>query len=256
MKKHSIMLVASLLANSALAAVEYKDEVSDYSVVAGDTIQGITRRTLGADTFWQANWALNPAVANPNMLRIGQKLRIITAREIIAERARVELATNEIEKQLKAKAWAPAIVGDQIGDGEAIRTRARSTAVLRFSANSTLRLGEFSQVYLSKKETTLAGIDRGSIEVTEGDVDVVFEKLSSAKTDIEIISGTSSVRAGADALGGGEVRTGKVSGGGTRVMVFSGVGEVKAAGTAVRCSGLISSDSSTGGKLRGTWRIT
>jgi hypothetical protein len=234
MNKQWIVLLAGLFAHGALVAVEYKDQVSDYTVVAGDTIQGITRHTLGADTFWQANWALNPAVANPNVLRIGQILRIITAREIIAERARVELATNEIEKQLKAKPWAPATVGDQIGDGEAIRTRAKSTAVLRFNANSMLRLGEFSQVFLAKKETTLAGVDRGSVEVTEGDVDVVFEKLSSAKTDIEIISGTSSVRAAADALGSGAVRAGKLSGGGARVMVFSGVSEVKAAGAAVR----------------------
>lgn len=213
--------------------IQYKDKVADYVVVSGDTIRGITLRTLGSVDFWEANWRLNPTVADPDLLRIGQSLRIITSREVIAERARIELATNNAEKRVQRSDWLRATVGDEVAEGDAIRTRERSTAVLRFSPGSQLRLGEFSQVYLTRKETTLAGIDRGSVEISEGDVEVVFESLNRPAAEIELISGGSTVTTAPDAAGLGQIRAGKVGDGGSRVMVYSGASKVSAAGESV-----------------------
>lgn len=230
----SLILFAAASLAVADEGLRYKDQVVDYTVVAGDTLRGITERTLGSDTFWEANWKLNPQVRDPDLLSIGQRLRIIAVREVIAERARVEQVVNRTEKRFESSSWLEAEVGDEVSDGDAVRTRARSTAVLRFNASSVLRLGEFSQVFLARKETTLAGIDRGSVEITEGDVDVVFEKLSRRGTEIELISGASTVRTAPDAQGLGEIRAGKVESGGSRVMVYTGSSTVSAAGASVK----------------------
>jgi hypothetical protein len=232
--KSSVLVILALLAWShSIIAVEYRDDVRDYTVVAGDTMETITKRMLGSSEFWQANWKLNPTVKNPNLLSIGQKLRVISTREVIAERAKIELATNQTEKQLAAASWRPAAAGDELADGDAVRTRAQSTAILRFNAQSILRLGEYSQIFLTKKETTLRGVDRASIEVSQGDVDVVFDKRGVSKTEIEVISGGSRVQAVADAQGNGQVRTGRGEGGATKVMVFAGNSTVSAAGANV-----------------------
>jgi len=230
----SLLLFAASSLAVADEGLRYKDQVIDYTVVSGDTLRGITVRTLGSDTFWEANWKLNPQVRDPDLLSIGQRLRIIAVREVIAERARVEQVVNRTEKRFESSSWLAAEVGDEISDGDAVRTRARSTAVLRFNASSVLRLGEFSQVFLARKETTLAGIDRGSVEITEGDVDVVFEKLSRRGTEIELISGASTVQTAPDAQGLGEIRAGKVESGGSRVMVYTGSSTVSAAGASVQ----------------------
>lgn len=213
--------------------VQYEDEITTYTVVQGDTIRGLTKRMLGSADFWEANWRLNPTVADPDLLRIGQKLRLIESRKVIAERARIEAATNRTEKLLTQSDWSKAEIGDEIAQGNAVRTRARSTAILRFNASSSLHLGEYSQVFLTRKETTLRGIDRGSVEITEGDVDVVFAALNRAAAEIELISGNSKVIAAPDAAGEGQIRAGRSEQGDTRVMVYNGASTVSAAGESV-----------------------
>jgi len=230
-------LVLCLWAAAATAqsrtGVQYEDEITTYTVVQGDTIRGLTKRMLGSADFWEANWRLNPTVADPDLLRIGQQLRLIASRKVIAERARIEAATNRTEKLLTQSDWSRAEIGDEISQGNAVRTRARSTAILRFNASSTLHLGEYSQVFLTRKETTLRGIDRGSVEITEGDVDVVFAALNRAAAEIELISGASTVLAKPDSAGEGQIRTGRSEQGDTRVMVYNGASTVSAAGESV-----------------------
>jgi hypothetical protein len=228
-----LTLSAVLLAPALVAAPVYEDRVDDYTVVAGDTISGITKRILGAETFWEDNWKLNPQVRDPDLLRIGQRLRIIMSRKVIAEAAEVVEAVNRTEKMIAQPRWQPAAAGDTLGSGQGLRTREKSTAELRFNAESSLRLGEFSQVFLAKKETTLRGIDRGSIEVEQGDVDLVFAPLAKPKTQIEIVAGPSTTTPVISAGKPTEIRTGASSDGGARVMVFAGRSAVTAGGSEV-----------------------
>ena len=179
------------LCTPALARPVYEDRVDDYIVVAGDTISDITEDILGDETFWEDNWKLNPQVRDPDLLRIGERLRIIMSRKVIAEAAQVTEAVNRTEKMITQPRWQPATAGDTLASGQGLRTREKSTAELRFNAESSLRLGEFSQVFLAKKETTLRGVDRGSIQVERGAVDLIFAPIAKPKTRIEIIAGTS-----------------------------------------------------------------
>ncbi len=211
----------------------YDDVVADYTVVAGDTISGITKRLLGEETFWEDNWRLNPQVRDPDLLRIGERLRIITSRKVTAEAAEVVEAVNRTEKMITTPRWQPATRGDTLESGQGLRTREKSTAELRFNAESSLRLGEFSQVFLATKETTLRGVDRGSIEVEQGDVDLIFAPLAKPRTRIEIIAGPSTTTPVIAAGKPTELRAGATGDGGARVMVFAGSSDVSAGGSAV-----------------------
>lgn len=229
----ALALLLAVCTQAAGARPQFEDTVEDYTVVAGDTIAGITRRLLGDETWWEDNWRLNPQVRDPDLLRIGQRLRIITQRRVIAERAEVVQAVNRTEKMLQRPRWQPASSGDTLDAGHGLRTLESSTAELRFNAESSLRLDEFSQVFLAAKDTSLRGIDRGSIQVERGSVDLVFAPLARSRTEIELIAGPSTTR---PAPGGGQptaVRTGATEDGGARVMVYSGRSQVSAAGAEV-----------------------
>lgn len=229
----ALALLLGIRAQAAGARPQFEDRVEYYTVVAGDTIAGITRRQLGDETWWEDNWRLNPQVRDPDLLRIGQRLRIITQRRVIAERAEVVQAVNRTEKMLQRPRWQPASSGDTLDAGQGLRTLESSTAELRFNAESSLRLDEFSQVFLATKETSLRGVDRGSIQVERGSVDLVFAPLARSRTEIELIAGPSTTR---PAPGGGQptaVRTGATEDGGARVMVYSGRSQVSAAGAEV-----------------------
>jgi hypothetical protein len=229
----SVLTGVTVVSPLHAAAPVFEDTVEDYTVVAGDTIADITRRVFGDETYWQDNWRLNPQVRDPDLLRIGQRLRIITARRVIAERAEVVQAVNRTEKMLVRPRWQPASAGDTLGSGQGLRTRENSTAELRFNAESSLRLDEFSQVFLAAKETSLRGVDRGSIAVERGTVDLVFAPLQQPRTQIELIAGPSTTTPELQAGQATQLRTGATDDGGARVMVYSGRTQVSADGSAV-----------------------
>lgn len=229
-----VLLAAQLMLGPVSAQrPQFEDTVEDYVVVAGDTISGITRRMFGDETWWEDNWRLNPHVLDPDLLRIGQRLRIITERRVIAEQAEVVSAVNRTEKMLERPRWQPAVTGDTLGAGQGLRTRESSTAELRFNAESSLRLDEFSQVFLATKETSLRGVDRGSIQVEQGSVDLVFAPIERPRTQIELIAGPATARPTPIAGRVTELRSGATDDGGARVMVYSGRSDVIAGGAEV-----------------------
>jgi LysM repeat protein len=221
-----------LAAAQAGAQPVYEDTVEPYVVKSGDTISHITQRLLGDATFWQDNWKLNPQVRDPDRLRIGQVLQIITRRKVIAESARVVEAVNETQKMLGQPQWEPARPGDLLASGNGLRTRANSTAELRFNAESSLRLGEYSQVFLARKDTSLRGVDRGSVKVEKGAVDLVFAPMARPRTEIELIAGPASARPKAGT--GTTLRAGASEDGSAKVMVYAGGSEVAAGGSTVK----------------------
>lgn len=228
-----LLLMMLMLCASAHAGPSFQDTVEPYVVRPGDTISHITQRLLGDATFWEDNWKLNPQVRDPDRLRIGQVLQIITQRKVIAESAQVVEAVNRTEKLLRASEWERAEVGDELGAGHGLRTREHSTAELRFNAESSLRLGEFAQVFLARKDTTLRGVDRGQVTVERGSVDLVFQPLTRTRTQIELVAGPASARPSTQAGQRAELRAGAAADGGAKVMVYSGQSAVSAAGVEV-----------------------
>lgn len=222
-----------LACGAVFAQPVYRDKVEPYVVKPGDTISQITYRLLGDVTFWEDNWKLNPQVRDPDRLRIGQVLQIITERKVIAESARVVEAVNRTEKLVRASDWERAAVGDELASGHGLRTRENSTAELRFNAESSLRLGEFSQVFLARKDTSLRGVDRGQVTVERGAVDLRFAPLKRSRTEIELIAGPAIARPSAAAGSAAEIRAGAGEDGGARVMVYQGQSAVSAGGSEV-----------------------
>lgn len=222
-----------LACGAASAQPVYQDKVEPYVVQPGDTISHITHRLLGDVTFWEDNWKLNPQVRDPDRLRIGQVLQIITERKVIAESARVVEAVNRTEKLVRESQWERAAIGDELASGNGLRTRENSTAELRFNAESSLRLGEFSQVFLARKDTSLRGVDRGQVTVERGAVDLVFEPLKRSRTQIELIAGPATATPSVEAGQKAEIRAGAGEDGGARVMVYQGRSAVSAGGSEV-----------------------
>lgn len=217
-----------------LSETVYEDTIEPYVVRSGDTISHITHRMLGDSLFWRDNWKLNPQVRDPDKLRIGQVLQIIVKRKVIAESAQVIEAVNVTEKMLQAPRWQPASKGDRLESGQGLRTRKNSTAELRFNESSKLTLGEFSQVFLARKDTSLRGVERGSIKVEQGTVDLVFAPLKADRSSIEVIAGPATAKPISSSTGGSaSVRTGVTADGGAKVMVFGGRSEVAAGGSAL-----------------------
>lgn len=233
--RFSALAALALFAASGMLRAEatYEDTIEPYVVKPGDTISAITHHFLGDVLFWRDNWNLNPQVRDPDKLRIGQVLQIITKRKVIAEAAEVVKAVNRTEKMLAAPDWQPAQPGDQLRSGDGLRTRQNSTAELQFNAESSLRLEEFSQVFLAEKRTSLRGVDRGSIKVEQGAVGLVFAPLNKPRTEIELIAGPAVTRTQADANTGTNLRAAPMDDGGAKVMVYQGKSQVEAAGETV-----------------------
>lgn len=221
------------LGATAQAAATYEDTVEPYVVKSGDTISDITYDFLGDSLFWEDNWKLNPQVQDPDKLRIGQVLQIIVKRKVIAESAQLVEAINQTEKMLTRPSWQPAATGDTLVSGQGLRTGRNSTAELRFNTESSLRLGEYSQLFLSRKDTSLRGLDRGSVTVEQGAVDIVFAPLAKSRTQIEVNAGPSTLRPVAQAGKPAEIRAGTTADGGAKVMVFAGASQVDAGGNRV-----------------------
>ena len=119
-KRLAAMAVLIIATGAAVAGPTFEDTVEPYVVKPGDTISRITHNLPGDAYFWRDNWALNPQVKDPDKLRIGQVLQIISKRKIIAESARVTEAINRTEKMLAPPEWQPAKTGDQLDSGQRV----------------------------------------------------------------------------------------------------------------------------------------
>ncbi|MEM1091042.1 MAG: LysM peptidoglycan-binding domain-containing protein, partial [Pseudomonadota bacterium] len=209
------------------AAVHAQEQVDDtlgiHIVKPGETLWDITRYYLGEDFLWKENWRLNPEIQDPNRLRIGQQLTVIKERRITAEKALVRTVANQVDKNLQRTAWESAQPGDQLAERDGVRTRQSSSAELQFTDDSLLRVGEFSQIFLQQKTTTLRGVDRGRIEVRRGAAELEFAPMSRRRTEIELIAGSAVTRPKPGDDGRGKIAAGAdEEDGSARVMVYEG----------------------------------
>ena len=230
----SIVFLALLLSHVVRAEESIKDTLGEHIVVAGETLEIITEKYLGDRTLWRENWRLNPDVESPHKLRIGQRLKVIKERRITAQSAEIQIVSNQVEKNLQRSDWKTAIRGDDINPLDGVRTLRNASAQLQFNDNSSLRMTEYSQIFLESRKTTLRNVDTGRIELVKGSAELIFEPISALKTEFELVSGPSVTRPQPTANGGGHIKSSADSSGGAKVMVYAGFSSVSAAGETIK----------------------
>lgn len=242
------MLFAALLAAAAAGPLGAQDPMSveplpqagdtvEWHVVqSGETLLGITLATLGTGTLWRENHRLNPKIRDPDLLSIGQRIRIITARELAVRDAEVTLVSRVVKAQrFPDRTESDAKVGDRLREKDGIRTERSSSAELTFSPESRLLIGERSLVILERVDSNLRGVRRESIEIRRGEAEVVARPARADRSEIEIMVGNTRARPRTDASGTLQIRSRKAGeGGGAKVMVYGGRSDVEAAGSVVR----------------------
>lgn len=235
--KRTMMGLFLLAVTVSVAAQDVVDEYTEHVVASGDTLEGITKQYLGTDFLWRDNWKLNPQIENPHMLRIGQRLKVIKSRTIEAQSALVKNIVAEVDKSAKAEGWVDAVDGDEIGASEGVRTLADSSANLEFNAESTLYLDEYSQVFLRGRETTLRGVDRGTIEVVSGSADLKWNPVSVRRpqTELTLVTGSAVTVPRADQAGV-SLHAATTEDRSARLSMYEGSGEVEAGGASVNLS--------------------
>ena len=247
---HRLGLAAlALLLLASVHAAEYEDTLGTHVVEDGDTLWSITERYLGADFLWRENWKLNPDIEDPHFLVPGQRLVVIKERKITADRAEVRAVSNEVEKNLQRSAWIEAQAGDELAQRDGLRTLEDSSAELRFTDASLLRLSEFSQIYLETKQSDLRGRDSGRVEVEQGMADLEFEPMAPRRqADIELVAGAAVARPQPTSDGTGRYRARRdQESGEASFMVFEGSTTLESGGETIEVeAGMGTSVSATG----------
>ncbi len=230
MKKILILsYVLFLLPITANAQVE--DTTLIHTVKPGENLHTITRVYLGTDILWRDNWKLNPHVKNPHMLTIGEELVIIKQRIIPAKKATMRDIINNVEKKLVIGEWLQAKTGDQLRQQEGVRTLESSSTLLEFDETSSLKILEFSQVFLQSRKTSVLGTDSSTVEIIEGDTELKWKPLNIKNSEIEIISGQTKLVPGNIDGKLTALRTGIAQNGNSVVSVYEGSSDVESAGT-------------------------
>ena len=225
-----------LLSSFCTQAVEpeHEDVLITHTVQSGETLHSITRHYLGTDFLWKENWKLNPEIENPHVLKIGQQLQIIEQRIIPAQKAQVDEVVNQVEKKLVAEDWQTAQTGDELQQKEGIRTFKDSSALLQFSSESSLKILEYSQVFLQNRETTLRGTDSATIEIVKGDAELSWEPIATNSSEIQIVTGSATAKPSIGKGQTAELRAGIAESGNSTVSVYKGNSRVESAGSEVR----------------------
>lgn len=211
---------------------EIEDEIGWHVVAPGETLQIITERYLGTSELWPDNHKLNPGIKDPDKLWPGQRIRVITERQIPAHNAEIREVSNQVNKKKQRLDWEDAARGDQLESKDGVRTREKSSTVLAFDDGSSLTLNELSQVFLKEMETTVTGVRRDAIEVLEGQVDLQLRAPRPDRKQVEIIVGAAISRPKAGSTGVAETRT-RLTGDTSQLMVFGGSSAMEAGGRVV-----------------------
>jgi LysM repeat protein len=230
----TIKLLMLLILSQAINQTAVQDTTIQHQVKSGETLHSITRHYLGTDILWQENWKLNPHITNPNMLTIGEELTIIKERIIPAEKARILDVTNRVEKKPITSDWKSTHAGDELVQQEGVRTYEKSSALLAFNNDSTLKVLEYSQIFLQSRNTSLTGTDSATIEIIKGDTELNWEPLANQISDITIVIGQTLSKPTLKQGETTELRTGMTAQGNSVISVYQGNSAVESAGSQVQ----------------------
>lgn len=217
--------------------------VESYVVKKGDTLAKLARMHLGPDAAWNTNVAVNPDLPDPNIIKLGQVINIITGyerpapvvavEEVAVYQAVIEEIYNVVEKNVERTDWKGAVEGDRLFPLDAVRTLESSSAVLQFDGASSVLVTEYSQIYLRALEPQESGVSRSEIEIRSGETELRLEQIDVPQQQIEINVAGTITRPARGAEGNNSTRARKVGDDRSQVMVYEGSSAVESAGVSV-----------------------
>ena len=222
--------------------------VESYVVREGDTLAKLARRHLGPAALWNTNVAVNPDLPDPNVIKPGQVINIITGYEqpapvVVVEevevyQAEIDKIFNVVEKNVKRSDWSGATEGDRLFPQDAVRTLENSAAVLQFDGASSVLVTEYSQIFLRALESQESGVSRSEIEIRSGETELRLQQNRQGQIDapqqqIEINVAGTITRPARGADGSNSTRARKVGDDRSQVMVYEGSSAVESAGVSV-----------------------
>ncbi|MEM1245481.1 MAG: LysM domain-containing protein [Acidobacteriota bacterium] len=208
------------------------DTVEEYVVKAGDTLSNITEDVLGTSFLWRENWRLNPQVRDPNLLKIGQRLRVITHRELPERTAEVFKVFRDVERQ-PPEAWEASHEGDVLQQDQALRTRSKSTAAVRFDDDTLLNLKEETLVVFREMGQSLRGVRTETIAVDYGTADLFARPARKGSSEIKVIVGDATTEVDTGPTGRNSSRLRRSRENTSSVMTYEGTSRVEANGQTV-----------------------
>jgi len=209
------------------------DTLGWHVVREGETLEGITKHYLGTSKLWPENWRLNPDVKDPNMLSIGQRLRVILSRTLPGRTAEVRKVSRRVEDKPHPEPWMEAKVGDLLKEKDGVRTFEKSSTEIGFDDGTSLVLTENSLVFLREVRRKLTGVTREQLEVFEGQAELESRPRTANSADIEILVGGVRTQPRPGSAGIARSRLRKPAEGGAQVMVYGGRADVESGGTAI-----------------------
>ena len=209
------------------------DKVDWHIVQAGETLEIITEKYLGDKDLWPENKRLNPAIRDPDKLRIGQKIKVITFRKLPPRTAEVSVIKRKVERQPEQAPWVSAKIGDRLKERHAIRTLKQSSAELSFDDGTQLQISEQSMVFLRTVGQSLRGVTRQSVELIAGQADVGTTSKRRRTPDIEVVMGTMVAKPKPGNSGYLAMRNRVNPDGNAQVMVYKGNSDVNSSGQTV-----------------------
>lgn len=202
-----------------------------YVVRPGDTMQKISDRFHGTTLRWRQNWKLNPSIEDPDRIAPGTRIRV-TVPDALPEGAALLLeVSRRVEGLARPLDWEAAREADLLRDRDGVRTYAASSAELRLSGETRVKLTEDSLVFVGR-ERTEEKVGRDVIEIDLGQADLENAAGGIGEGDIEIVVGGARARPRAEE-GPLRSRFRKPEAGGVELMVYDGASDLAAAGAAV-----------------------
>ncbi|HEX6899551.1 MAG TPA: LysM peptidoglycan-binding domain-containing protein [Thermoanaerobaculia bacterium] len=204
-----------------------------YTVRPGDSLETIAARFLGTSQRWPEIHRLNPDIANPNRIEPGLRIRMPGFLPALPA-ARVNRISRRVEAKPSPIAWESAQVGDVLVERDGVRTYQKSSAEMQFTDGARVVVTEDSLVFLRKSGSTLRGVERKSIEIVEGQADLEARSGPAPQApEVEVLIGGTRATSRPGPAGTSQARARKAEGGGAKVMVYGGAGEVEAGGARV-----------------------
>jgi LysM repeat protein len=208
--------------------------MSWHTVRPGETLRGIATQFLGTQDLWMELHRLNPGIADPDRIAPGQRIRVPAEKSSLPA-ARLNQVSRQVEDQPSPIPWRSAQVGDMLVERDGVRTRQKSSAEMQFLDGTRLTLTEDSLVFLHRSGNTLVGTPKKSIEIVQGQAELMAHAASATAPppEVEIVLGTTKATSRPDASGPARTRARRSEEGGAKLMAYAGASDVEAGGAKV-----------------------